>query len=151
MLGRRWLVPVAAAFIVVPIATVVALRTQRVSDADMREARMVVRHYLDAYERHDGRAICTALMPHVRKQIARSDDPNRCARELARRSRIAEIVPPGRPRATIRRVAHAGLGARLTVSLEWPNGAGVGMGMQRAGDRWLLDSDQTCLTPSCQP
>jgi hypothetical protein len=110
-----------------------------------------VKQYLDAYHRHDGQAICAALIPKVREEIGRSDDPRACAQATSRMSRDVRIVPRVRPRATVFRTHAAGGDDGISVSLDWPDGSAVGMGMQRVDDRWLLDSDQTCVTPSCQP
>jgi hypothetical protein len=143
---------VIAGLAVIALVAVIAMaRSRSISDADMREARTVVKQYLDAYQRHDGQAICAALIPKVREEIARSNDPRACAQELSRRSRLALVVPRVRPRATVVRTRDAGRDDGISVTLEWPDGSAADMGMQRVGDRWLLDSDQTCVTPNCQP
>ncbi|MGN6187925.1 MAG: hypothetical protein ACTHOE_03420 [Conexibacter sp.] len=150
MPGRRWL-PLAVLAAVAAIAIVAIGRDRPVTAADLRDARVVVDRYLDAYQRHDGAAICATLTPRVRRQIARSDDPRACARQTSRWSRDVRLVPRGRPTATLRPGREAGTGGGIYVTLDWPDGSGVGIGMQRVDGRWLLDSDQTCVTPSCQP
>lgn len=151
MFRRDWFIPIVVLAVIAIIAVVAMATSPSIGDADMREARAVVKRYLDAYQRHDGRAICAALIPQVREQIARSDDPRACAQELSRLSRDPRIVPPMRPRATLHRTHDESREDDLSVTLEWPDGSAVSMGMQRVGDRWLLDSDQTCVTPNCQP
>lgn len=151
MFRRDWFIPIVVLAVIAIVAVIAMATSPSISDADMREARAAVKRYLDAYQRHDGRAICAELTPKVREQIGRSDDPWACAQELSRMSRDPRIVPPLRPRATVSRTRDAGRDDGISVTLEWPDGSAVGFGMQRVGDHWLLDSDQTCVTPSCQP
>jgi len=147
---RGWLIFVAGlAAIAIAIGAVTMIRTSSISDRDLQEARASVNRYLDAYQRHDGQAICAELILKVREELAGGNDPRACAQELSRRSRLLEIVPPIRPRASVMR--DASHSDRIAVLLEWPGGSGVGLGMQHVGGRWLLDTDETCVTPTCQP
>lgn len=119
--------------------------------ADLRAARGLVDRYLDAYARRDGEAICATLTPGMREVIAESDDPATCAAELAQRSRPHEDSPRGRPSVRVGDARDSGFDDGIYVSLEWRNGTGVGLPIERVDGRWLLASDQSCITPTCQP
>jgi hypothetical protein len=125
----------------------VVASNREITAADVREARTVVGRYLDGYERHDGHLICAQLTERVRAAIGQGR--RGCAEELARRSWIPELVPRGRPRATVRRVPESGSG--LAVALDHRDGFSIGIDLRRVDGRWLLDSEQTCVTPSCRP
>lgn len=129
-------------------ASSIVAASREATDADVRKARAVVGRYLDGYERHDGRAICAELTRRVRAAIGRGREGG-CPGVLTRRSREDEFVPPGRPRVSIRREPTRGSG--LVAVLRHRDGSGAALALRRTGGRWLLDEDQTCLTPSCRP
>lgn len=118
-----------------------------ITAADLRDARTVVDRYLDGYQRHDGRAICAELLPAHRAVIADSDDPAVCARRLGGLSRIPDLFPPGPVRV---RLFDGGDG-RVAGSLDHADGSNEGISLRRDGDRWRVDSDLNCVTPSCDP
>jgi type II secretory pathway pseudopilin PulG len=111
MFRRAWFIPIVVLAVIAIVAVIAMATSPSISDADMREARAVVKRYLDAYQRHDGQAICANLTPKVREQIGRSDDPRACAQELSRLSRSCLRFGP-EPRSFGRATQDATTGSR---------------------------------------
>lgn len=116
--------------------------------ADITNAQEVLEAYGRAYAAHDGQAGCRLLTTEMRARYEsrRQCLPSGvCTFDLGRRAQA-----PTQERDGYRR-AQGGLGGIVEFSAA--NGPGMGgeVHLTKSGERWLLERDLLCITPSCDP
>ena len=119
-----------------------------ITEADRDQARHAVGDYGRAYAAQDGETACRLLTEEMRTRYERRGES--CPAAFARLASIDESELR-LERASITGEQGNGLGGVV----EFSEGTGLGQGgavhLVEDDEKWLLDMDLLCLTPSCDP